>query len=354
MTVVKSNFVTVDSVLLSMWTSLRQTLIRKLSHVKSACQTTWIKSETMLPACEMIKYWPWKVPTRPSRNHSMRPTWSGRSIPTLRFCLPEPPMTTPLKCRHSMPRSLRWLNWWSRLLLTPWLLPRNDERARVNKYDQTTVPKVVITCTFSTRVDTTSMVAGSTQRTSSKNQQWWRSTLKTSWSLKRAKRNHMWLVLLIMNRMKRVSTVFLKVVWFIATQKLSVVQTPRLFRLVRNSNAIVLAPTCILYYPHDFMLVLPSSIKILFLIPRPLLAVLWPTLYKGPKGQALVFNLSVSRVMVFSLKSWMSPSLCLLPRMSSMWWKQQTPSPVQHCSWRQRKTILFPWPFSLRWAFAQL
>ena len=56
MTVVKSNFVTVDSVLLPMWTSLRQTLIRKLSHVKSACQTTWIKSETMLPACEMIKY----------------------------------------------------------------------------------------------------------------------------------------------------------------------------------------------------------------------------------------------------------------------------------------------------------
>ncbi len=45
-TVVKSNFVTVvDSFLLSMWTSLRQTLIHKLAHVKSGDQSTWIKSE---------------------------------------------------------------------------------------------------------------------------------------------------------------------------------------------------------------------------------------------------------------------------------------------------------------------
>ncbi len=45
MTVVKSNFVTVDSFLLSMWSSLRQTLIYKLAHVKSSDQPEWIKTE---------------------------------------------------------------------------------------------------------------------------------------------------------------------------------------------------------------------------------------------------------------------------------------------------------------------
>ena len=42
---VKSNFVTVDSFLMSIWTSLRQTLIRKIVHVKSVDQTSWIKTE---------------------------------------------------------------------------------------------------------------------------------------------------------------------------------------------------------------------------------------------------------------------------------------------------------------------
>ena len=41
----KSNFVTVDSFLLSMRASLRQVLIRKLAHVKSADQAAWIKAE---------------------------------------------------------------------------------------------------------------------------------------------------------------------------------------------------------------------------------------------------------------------------------------------------------------------
>ncbi len=43
--VVKSNFVTVDSFLLSMWTSLRQDLIHKLAHVKSPDQAAWMKAE---------------------------------------------------------------------------------------------------------------------------------------------------------------------------------------------------------------------------------------------------------------------------------------------------------------------
>jgi hypothetical protein len=42
-TVVKSNFVTVDSFLLSIRASLRQVLIHKLAHVKSPDQTVWIK-----------------------------------------------------------------------------------------------------------------------------------------------------------------------------------------------------------------------------------------------------------------------------------------------------------------------
>jgi hypothetical protein len=45
MTVVKSNFVTVDSFASSMWSFLRQDLIRKLAHVKSTDQDTWIKTE---------------------------------------------------------------------------------------------------------------------------------------------------------------------------------------------------------------------------------------------------------------------------------------------------------------------
>jgi hypothetical protein len=45
MTVVKSNFVIVDSFASSMWTSLRQALIRKLAHVKSPDQAVWIKTE---------------------------------------------------------------------------------------------------------------------------------------------------------------------------------------------------------------------------------------------------------------------------------------------------------------------
>ena len=45
MSVVKSNFVTVDSFLLSMWACLRQTLIHKLKHVKSSDQAVWIKTE---------------------------------------------------------------------------------------------------------------------------------------------------------------------------------------------------------------------------------------------------------------------------------------------------------------------
>ena len=43
--VVKSNFVTVDSFLLSMRASLRQALIRKLAHVKSPDQAAWMKAE---------------------------------------------------------------------------------------------------------------------------------------------------------------------------------------------------------------------------------------------------------------------------------------------------------------------
>ena len=42
---VKSNFVTVDSFLLSMRASLRQALIRKLAHVKSPDQAAWMKAE---------------------------------------------------------------------------------------------------------------------------------------------------------------------------------------------------------------------------------------------------------------------------------------------------------------------
>ena len=45
MTVVKSNFVTVDSFASSMRASLRQALIRKLAHVKSPDQAAWIKTE---------------------------------------------------------------------------------------------------------------------------------------------------------------------------------------------------------------------------------------------------------------------------------------------------------------------
>jgi hypothetical protein len=45
MTVVKSNFVTVDSFSSSMWASLRQALIHKLVHVKSPDQAAWIKAE---------------------------------------------------------------------------------------------------------------------------------------------------------------------------------------------------------------------------------------------------------------------------------------------------------------------
>ncbi len=43
--VVKSNFVTVDSFLLSMRASLRQDLIRKLAYVKSPDQAAWMKTE---------------------------------------------------------------------------------------------------------------------------------------------------------------------------------------------------------------------------------------------------------------------------------------------------------------------
>jgi hypothetical protein len=42
--VVKSNFVTVDSFLLSMRASLRQALIRKLAHAKSPDQAAWMKA----------------------------------------------------------------------------------------------------------------------------------------------------------------------------------------------------------------------------------------------------------------------------------------------------------------------
>jgi hypothetical protein len=45
MTVVKSNFVTVDSFASSMRVSLRQALIHKLVHVKSPDQDTWINAE---------------------------------------------------------------------------------------------------------------------------------------------------------------------------------------------------------------------------------------------------------------------------------------------------------------------
>ena len=45
MTVVKSNFVTVDSFSSSMWASLRQALIHKLVHIKSPDQAAWIKAE---------------------------------------------------------------------------------------------------------------------------------------------------------------------------------------------------------------------------------------------------------------------------------------------------------------------
>jgi hypothetical protein len=45
MTVVKNNFVTVDSFPSSMWVSLRKTLIRKLVYVKFPDQTSWIKAE---------------------------------------------------------------------------------------------------------------------------------------------------------------------------------------------------------------------------------------------------------------------------------------------------------------------
>ncbi len=48
MTVVKSNFVTVDSFTSSMWASLRQALIHKLVHVKSPDQVAWIK-DTSIP-----------------------------------------------------------------------------------------------------------------------------------------------------------------------------------------------------------------------------------------------------------------------------------------------------------------
>jgi hypothetical protein len=44
-TVVKSNFVMVDTFLLSIQDSLRQTLIHKLAHVKSADPSGWIKTE---------------------------------------------------------------------------------------------------------------------------------------------------------------------------------------------------------------------------------------------------------------------------------------------------------------------
>jgi hypothetical protein len=48
MTVVKSNFVTVDSFFSSVWTSFRQTLIHKLVHVKSDDQVSWIKAENYI------------------------------------------------------------------------------------------------------------------------------------------------------------------------------------------------------------------------------------------------------------------------------------------------------------------
>ncbi len=45
MAVVKSNFVTVDSFLLSIRASLRQDLIHKLAHVKSTDEVAWMKAE---------------------------------------------------------------------------------------------------------------------------------------------------------------------------------------------------------------------------------------------------------------------------------------------------------------------
>jgi hypothetical protein len=151
MTVVKSNFVTVDSFTSSMWASLRQALIRKLAHVKSPDQTTWIKVEyyiagllqddqilTIENTDQVIKVF------ENCASRALEPTttvlFTGAShddnpeMVTMRSEFAEMKVLVTTLGTTSIPTATAGA-------------AHTDKRARVHSNAKTTVPKVVITCT---------------------------------------------------------------------------------------------------------------------------------------------------------------------------------------------------------------
>jgi hypothetical protein len=147
MTVVKSNFVTVDSFLLSMRASLRQALIRKLAHVKSPDQAAWMKAEDYIAGLlnddQML--------TIETTDHAIKifENCASRAIEPNTVSLADASNddTAEVMALKAELAELRV----SKATITPAAVTDSRKRSRVPTPGHPTEPKAIITCTFCKR-----------------------------------------------------------------------------------------------------------------------------------------------------------------------------------------------------------
>ncbi len=145
-TVVKSNFVMVDTFLLSIQDSLRQTLIHKLAHIKSADQSAWIKTEDhivgLLNDDQMLKIENTDQGIKTFQNYVSMVIETNTTVLLTDISNDDTPEVVTLKDQIAEMTVLMDTT-------TSVCAAHTDKRARVykNLNGKTTVTKTVITCT---------------------------------------------------------------------------------------------------------------------------------------------------------------------------------------------------------------
>jgi hypothetical protein len=147
MAVVKSNFFMVDSFNSSMRVSLRQALIRKLAHVKSADQDAWIKTEDhiagLLNDDQMLTIENTDQAVKTYENYASRAIETNTTVLLAGASNHDSPEVVALKAHIAEMTALMTTT--TSAATTG--AARTGKRARVHKNSKTTVPKAVITCT---------------------------------------------------------------------------------------------------------------------------------------------------------------------------------------------------------------
>jgi hypothetical protein len=146
-TVVKSNFVTVDSFASSMWASLRQALIRKLAHVKSPDQATWIKSEDYIADDQMLTIENTDQAIKVFENCASRAIDPTTTVLLAGASHDDNPEMVTMRADLAEMKGLVATLGTTSIPTTTAGAAHTGKRAHVHNNAKTTVPKAVITCT---------------------------------------------------------------------------------------------------------------------------------------------------------------------------------------------------------------